>query len=125
VDDNRDSADSLGLLLEIPGNAVRIAYDGLHAVEMAAEFQPDVVLLDIGLPKLDGYQVAQRIRQQPGGKDLTLIALTGWGQEEARVRAKEAGFDSHLVKPVDPGLLLRHLGSLRRSNSGRPADATS
>ena len=124
VDDNRDSADSLGLLLEIPGNSVRIAYDGLHAVEMAAEFQPDVVLLDIGLPKLDGYQVAQRIRQQPGGKDVTLIALTGWGQEEARVRAKEAGFDSHLVKPVDPGLLLRHLGSLRRSNSGRPADST-
>jgi PAS domain S-box-containing protein len=124
VDDNRDSADSLGLLLEIPGNVVRIAYDGLHAVEMAAEFRPDVVLLDIGLPKLDGYQVAQRIRQQPGGMDLTLIALTGWGQEEARVRAKQAGFDSHLVKPVDPGLLLRHLGSLRRSNGGRPADST-
>ena len=123
VDDNRDSADSLGLLLAVPGNAVRIAYDGLHAVETAAEFRPDVVLLDIGLPKLDGYQAAARIREQPWGKDLTLIALTGWGQEEARQRSKEAGFDSHFVKPVDPGLLMQQLGLLRQSKAGHPAQS--
>jgi two-component system, chemotaxis family, CheB/CheR fusion protein len=116
VDDNRDSADSLGLLLGIPGNDVRIAYDGLHAIEMAREFKPEVILLDIGLPRLDGHATARRIRQEAWGKEITLVALTGWGQEEAKQRSREAGFDAHLVKPVDPTLLMRQLSVLRHSD---------
>ncbi len=101
VDDNRDSADSLTLLLSMLGNEVHTAYDGQEAVEAAAAFQPEVVLLDIGLPKLNGYEAARRIREQAGGPHRVLIALTGWGQEEDRRRSKEAGFDHHLTKPVD------------------------
>jgi PAS domain S-box-containing protein len=101
VDDNRDSADTLGMLLRLKGNEIRIAYDGIEAVEAAQTFRPELVLLDIGLPKLNGYEVAQRIRQQPWGRDMTLIALTGWGQEEDRRRSQEAGFNFHVVKPVE------------------------
>ena len=101
VDDNRDSADSLTLLLSMLGNEVHTAYDGQEAVEAVAAFQPEVVLLDIGLPKLNGYEVARRIREQAGGPSRVLIALTGWGQEEDRRRSREAGFDHHLTKPVD------------------------
>jgi PAS domain S-box-containing protein len=118
VDDNRDAADSLGILLAIPGNEVRIAYDGMHAIEMAEEFRPEVILLDIGLPKLDGHETAKRIREQPWGPKITLVALTGWGQEEAKQRSREAGFDAHLVKPVDPALLMRHVVQLRASGAG-------
>ena len=120
VDDNRDAADSLGLLLGIPGNEVRVAYDGLHAVQMAEEFQPEVVLLDIGLPKIDGYEAARRIRETAWGKSATLIALTGWGQEEAKLRSQESGFDAHLVKPVEPAALLRRLATVRHPGEGRP-----
>ncbi len=105
VDDNRDSAESLVMLLTLAGNEMRAAYDGLEAVEAAATFKPDVVLLDIGLPKLNGYEVARRIRQQPEGKNMRLVALTGWGQDEDRQKSKEAGFDAHLVKPVDHAAL--------------------
>ncbi|HTL05187.1 MAG TPA: response regulator, partial [Gemmatimonadales bacterium] len=112
VDDNRDAADSLGLLLGLPGNEVHVAYDGLHAIELAAELRPAVVLLDLGLPKLNGYATAERIRAEPWGKDMILIALTGWGQEEARQRSQESGFDAHLVKPVDPATLMRELVQL-------------
>ncbi|HLX06912.1 MAG TPA: ATP-binding protein [Thermoanaerobaculia bacterium] len=101
VDDNRDSADSLEMLLRMMGNEVRTAHDGLEAVAAAAAFRPDVVLLDIGLPKVNGYEAARRIRQQEGGAKLVLIAITGWGQEEDRRRSREAGFDHHLTKPVD------------------------
>lgn len=101
VDDNRDSATSLAMLLKLTGNVTHTAYDGLEAVEAAATFRPDVVLLDIGLPKLNGYEACRRIREQPWGKDMVLIALTGWGQEEDRQQSREAGFNSHLVKPVD------------------------
>ena len=101
VDDNRDAADSLAMLLRMMGNEVHTAHDGLEAVGAAAAFQPDVVLLDIGLPKLNGYEAARRIREQAGGSDMVLIALTGWGQEEDRRRSKEAGFDHHLTKPVE------------------------
>lgn len=101
VDDNRDSADSLSLLLQHLGHEVATAYDGLEAVSVAEEFCPDVVLLDIGLPRLDGYGVARRIRAEPWGKDMLLIASTGWGQDSDRARTKAAGFDHHLVKPVD------------------------
>jgi signal transduction histidine kinase len=100
VDDNRDAADSLSVLLRFMGNEPRTAYDGIEAVAAAGEFQPDVVLLDIGLPRLNGYGAAQRIREQPWGKHMVLIALTGWGQEDDRKRSKEAGFDDHMVKPV-------------------------
>jgi PAS domain S-box-containing protein len=123
VDDNRDAADSLGMLLQMMGNEVRTAHDGLDAVAAAAAFQPDVVLLDIGLPKLNGYEVACRIREQPGGAGMLLIALTGWGQDEDRRRSKAAGFDHHMTKPIEfdalkkllsettPGMSRRHKGS--------------
>ena len=101
VDDNWDAADSLGMLLRMMGHEVHTAHDGPEAVGAAAVFRPDVVLLDIGLPKLNGYEVARRIRKLEGGAGLMLIALTGWGQEEDRRRSKEAGFDHHLTKPVE------------------------
>jgi CheY-like chemotaxis protein len=117
VDDNPDSADSLAALLAIPGNQVRVAYDGPDGVALAAEFRPDAALLDLRLPRLDGYEVAQRIREQPWGKDMVLIALTGWGQDEAKQLSKEAGFDQHLVKPVDPAALLDLVSSLHQGRS--------
>jgi CheY-like chemotaxis protein/anti-sigma regulatory factor (Ser/Thr protein kinase) len=100
VDDNQDSADSLAMFLNILGHEVHTAHDGLTAVEEAEAFEPSVILLDIGLPKLNGYEVARRIRETRGG-EVVLIALTGWGQEEDRRRSREAGFDHHLTKPVD------------------------
>jgi CheY-like chemotaxis protein len=109
VDDNRDSADSLAMLLKLSGHEVRVAHDGLKAVEAAATFQPDVILLDIGLPGLNGYEAARRIREQQRDKDLILVALTGWGQEEDRRRSEEAGFHAHIVKPVDFAALTRLL----------------
>jgi len=112
VDDNQDSADSLGLLLKLLGNEVRVAHDGLEAVALANEFQPRVVLLDIGLPTLNGFEAAERIRQQPWGKQAVMIAVTGWGESVDRQRSKKAGFDYHLVKPVDPDVLTRLLQSL-------------
>ncbi len=112
VDDNEDSAVSLALMLKIMGHDTRTAKDGLEAVEMAATFRPDVVLLDIGLPRLDGYDACRRIREQPGGEHMVLIAQTGWGQEEDRCRSKEAGFNFHLVKPVDPAALEKLLAGL-------------
>lgn len=110
VDDNRDSTDSLATLLKETGHEVYIAYDGLEAIECAKRVKPDVVLLDIGLPRLNGYEAARRIREQQGN-GLTLVALTGWGQDEDRRRAREAGFDSHLVKPVDVAALGRLLAA--------------
>jgi CheY-like chemotaxis protein/two-component sensor histidine kinase len=112
VDDERLSAVGLGKLLQRKGHAIRTAHDGLDAVAVAETFRPDVVLLDIGLPKLDGYEVAYRIRQQPWGQVMVLIALTGWGQESDRQRSQAAGFDHHLVKPVDPAELVCLLASL-------------
>ena len=109
VDDNRDSADSLAMLLRTIGHEVNTAYDGLEAVEAAAMLQPDVILLDIGMPRLDGYEAGRRIREQQRRNDLTLVALTGWGQEEDRRRSEEAGFDSHLVKPVELAALTKLL----------------
>jgi CheY-like chemotaxis protein/anti-sigma regulatory factor (Ser/Thr protein kinase) len=102
VDDERISAISLEVLLQIAGHEIRTAHDGLEAVGVADEFRPDVVLLNMGLPKMNGYEVAYRIRQQPWGRMMVLIALTGWGQEADRQRSTEAGLDHHLVKPVDP-----------------------
>jgi PAS domain S-box-containing protein len=101
VDDNRDAAQMLSLLLTKKGHTVRTAFDGLEAIVSAGTFQPEVMLLDIGLPNLNGYEVAKRIRQEVWGKEVFLVALTGWGQEEDRRRSTEAGFNKHLVKPVD------------------------
>ncbi len=94
------------------GNETRAAYDGAEALEVGAAFRPHVVVLDIGMPKLNGYQAARRIRQEPWGKDVVLVALTGWGQEEDRRRAREAGFQFHVVKPAAPASIEKLLASL-------------
>jgi signal transduction histidine kinase len=112
VDDHEDSATSLAMLLERAGNQVRTANDGLAAVAAAESFQPDVVLLDIGLPLLDGYDVARTIREQPWGKAILLVAVTGWGREEHRRRAEEAGFDAHLIKPLQRGAVEKLIAAL-------------
>lgn len=101
VDDLRDAADSMAVLLKLLGYEVRVAYDGPLAVEVAREFRPDAVLLDLGLPGLSGYEVAQRVRAVPGLEQTFLVALTGYGQEEDRRRTTQAGFDAHLLKPAD------------------------
>jgi CheY-like chemotaxis protein/anti-sigma regulatory factor (Ser/Thr protein kinase) len=116
VDDNDDSATSLGMMLGAMGYEVRTAADGLAGLHAAEEFRPDVALLDIGMPRMNGYDLARRIREQPWGKSAVLIAVTGWGQVEDRERTIEAGFDEHLVKPVDPASLLSRLK--RRLESG-------
>jgi CheY-like chemotaxis protein len=109
VDDLRDSTDSLAMMLRAKGHDVRTAYDGYEAVEIALQYRPDVVILDIGMPRLNGYDAARMIREQSGGDSPMLIALTGWGHDENRLRTKEAGFDHHLVKPVDPAVLTKLL----------------
>ena len=101
VDDNQDSADSLAMLLRMLGHDVATANDGVRALAMAAEFRPNVAILDIGLPKLNGYDLAKQIRQEPWAKQVVLVALTGWGQEQHRRRSAESGFDHHLTKPVE------------------------
>lgn len=113
VDDNRDAADSLSIMLKVMGNELRTAYDGEQAVATAAQFRPDVILLDIGLPKLNGYETARAIRQEPWGKQMILIALTGWGQDQDRQLSQDAGFDQHLVKPADPAALTKLLARLQ------------
>jgi signal transduction histidine kinase/CheY-like chemotaxis protein len=118
VDDNRDAADSLAMLLRTTGNEIRTAYDGLEALQVANEFRPEVVLLDIGLPKIDGHEVAQRLRREPWGQRVCLIAVTGWSDEADRARSRAAGFDHHLVKPLDTGHLAQLLSSVERSARG-------
>lgn len=113
VDDNEDGAQSLAMLLELQGNVVATAYDGPEAVKAVGEFHPDVVLLDIGLPTINGYDTARLMREHPDSRDALIIALTGWGQEEHRRRSREAGFDHHLVKPVDLRVLEGLLASSR------------
>jgi CheY-like chemotaxis protein len=101
ADDNEDSAETMAMLLEALGNDVRVAHDGAQAVEQAESFRPHVALLDIGMPRVDGYEAARRIRSQEWGRGMVLVALTGWGQDDDRRRSQEAGFDRHLIKPVD------------------------
>jgi CheY-like chemotaxis protein len=112
VDDNHDAATSIATLLALDGIQVEMAFDGIQAMTAAESFRPDAILLDIGLPKLNGYQVARGIREQSWGKDILLIALTGWGQIDDRNRTREAGFDHHLVKPVDLIELVKLLGNV-------------
>lgn len=105
VDDNKDAADSLAMLLQLDGCSVCTAGDGAEALDVFDRMQPEIVLLDIGLPDFDGYEVARRIRSRQGPKKTLLIALTGWGQEQDKKRAAQAGFDEHLTKPVSLDLL--------------------
>lgn len=112
VDDNHDSALSLAMMLSIMGHDTRTAHDGESAVATAETFLPDVVLLDIGLPKLNGYEVAQRIRNTSWGATMYLIAVTGWGQDEDRQRSSEVGLNLHMVKPVEPSALEKLLETL-------------
>jgi CheY-like chemotaxis protein len=122
ADDNVDGAASLAALLEINGYTAYTAHDGLEAVQAAERLQPDAVLLDIGMPKLDGYEAARRIRGMPWARELPLIAVTGWGQEEDRRHSAGAGFDAHLVKPVGREHLLRVLGQLVRRRGAPRSD---
>jgi signal transduction histidine kinase/CheY-like chemotaxis protein len=124
VDDNEDATASLGMLLEFRGNRVRTANDGVQAVEAAAEFRPDVILLDLGLPGIDGYEVARRIREQPWSKETLLVAVTGWGQDVDRRRTREAGFDHHLVKPIDHDALGRILASASSRGEAAPRNSS-
>lgn len=117
VDDNHDSALSLAMMLSIMGHETRTAHDGESAVQTAESFLPEVMLLDIGLPKLNGYEVAQRIRQQPWGTSMYLIAVTGWGQDEDRQRSSEVGLNVHMVKPVEPAALEKLLSDLQSSTA--------
>ncbi len=115
VDDNRDAAISLAIMLKLFGNETQTAYDGLEALELASTFRPDLVMLDIGMPKLNGYDTAIRIREQPWGKNMILVALTGWGQEEDKRRAFAAGFNFHMVKPIDLAALEKLLAGVQTS----------
>ena len=116
VDDNEDAANSLATLLEVMGHEVRTAYDGPEALTAAEEFLPAVALLDIGLPRLSGYDIARHLRERRGDEVL-LVAITGWGQEDDRRRAQDAGFDHHFTKPADFDALL----ALIERRTARPA----
>jgi CheY-like chemotaxis protein/two-component sensor histidine kinase len=113
VDDNKDAADSLAMLLRLQGHEVRVAHSGPSALEMTKDYRPEMILLDIGMPGMDGYEVARRLRQQPGLENVVLAALTGWGQQEDRRRSAEAGFDHHLVKPPEPSALENLVADLK------------
>jgi CheY-like chemotaxis protein len=120
VDDNQDAAVSLAVLLRLQGHEVRVAHDGPTALALAASYRPAVVFLDLGMPGMDGYEVARRLRLQIGLEHIVLAALTGWGQQEDRRRTAEAGFDHHLVKPPEPKTLESVLCILGGSEA-RPA----
>ena len=111
ADDNVDSAQSFAMLLSFSGHEVRIVHDGTEAFDALRDFRPDVAFLDIGMPGMTGYEVAQAVRCEPWGRDVKLIAVTGWGQPEDSQRARSAGFDRHLVKPIDPDEVDRLLDS--------------
>jgi CheY-like chemotaxis protein len=100
VDDNRDSAGSMATMLQLLGHEVRVAHDGVQAIEEAEAFLPELVLMDVGMPRMNGYDATRRIRERPWGKSVTVVALTGWGQDGDRTQSRAAGCDGHLVKPV-------------------------
>ena len=113
VDDNVDSAESLAQLLRLQGHEVHTAYDGIAAVATASRHDPDVIILDIGLPGVDGYETTRRLREQNGGRRPVIVALTGYGAEADRERAERAGFDHHMTKPPDLARLRAIIGDLR------------
>jgi CheY-like chemotaxis protein len=123
VDDNEDAATALELLLQGSGHLVRVAHTGPAGLAAALDFLPDVMLLDIGLPELDGCEVAKRIRQQAALHNVVLVAMTGYGREKERQRSQEAGFDHHLVKPVDYGTLEQILAAVSEK-VGQAAEQT-
>lgn len=118
VDDNVDAAESLAMLLRATGHDVRTAHDGPTALEAADAFLPHAVLLDIGLPKLNGYEVARRLRQRPAFQKALLVAMTGYGQDSDQQQARAAGFDHHLVKPADHAVLMKLLAGVQ--STARP-----
>jgi CheY-like chemotaxis protein len=113
VDDNEDAANSLAMILNLGGHETVSVYTAVDALRRAASFRPDVVLLDIGLPGMDGYEVAQKLRELPGLRDIRLVAVTGYGRSDDRIRARDAGFDDHLTKPVEFAALERTLAGIR------------
>jgi CheY-like chemotaxis protein len=117
ADDNRDAATSMAMMLQLWGCDAMTAHDGISALEVAQAFLPELILLDIGMPRLNGYDAARRIRQEPWGRDAVLVAVTGWGQQEDKRRSHEAGFDLHLIKPVDPAALEKLLTALKHSGA--------
>jgi CheY-like chemotaxis protein len=119
VDDNADGAKSLMMMLRLLGNDVEMAHDGVEAVEVAERFRPEVILMDIGMPRLDGYEATRRIRENEWGRRISIIALTGWGQDSDRELSREAGCDDHLVKPVNLPELEQRLQAI---GSGGGAD---
>jgi CheY-like chemotaxis protein len=123
VDDNHDAAESMRMLLQVLGHETRAAYDGNDAVAIAAEYRPDVVFLDLGMPGMDGYQLARALRVLPGFENVTLVALTGFGSEEHRRKTIEAGIDRHLVKPVELAALQRALAPREGAAAEPPRDA--
>jgi CheY-like chemotaxis protein len=115
VDDNENSAKTMGWMLELMfGHEVQVAYDGASAIAMAKNFVPDLILLDIGMPGMNGYEICQAMRQEPSLKNARIVAQTGWGQKEHHERSKDAGFNSHIVKPVTPDVLQELLNSLEQ-----------
>jgi DNA-binding response OmpR family regulator len=113
IDDNRSVVESLKMLLDLNGNTTHTAYDGLEGLEIAERVRPEIILLDIGLPRIDGWETCRRIRQQSWGNQVMVYALTALGQDDDRLKSQQAGFDMHFVKPVDPELLLTVLEATR------------
>jgi CheY-like chemotaxis protein len=116
VDDNRDAAILMGRLLSTLGNDVQVVHDGFAALEAAEQFKPEAVLLDIGLPEMDGYDTARMMRELPSCKDILIIAVTGWGQDDDREKGRLAGFDHHVVKPADSATLMQLLSTARNKD---------
>lgn len=117
AEDNADLAESMAMLLRLEGHEVRIAYDGPSALDLADEFRPNAAVLDIGLPGLDGYELARKLRARQYGRGLLLIAVTGYGQPEDHLRSREAGFDVHLVKPLDPYTVGAEIGKWTKARN--------
>jgi CheY-like chemotaxis protein len=118
ADDNQDAAQSLAMLLEIMGHTTHVVGDGLATIEAAADFRPDLILLDLGMPRLDGLETCRRIRSQPSNSNVVVVALTGWTQSEIRRQSKEAGFDFYLVKPLDSEALEHLIRQVRPASAG-------
>jgi len=122
VDDDRDSVEMLKILLDMNGGATHVAYDGVEAVKLAEELRPEVILLDIGLPKIDGYEACRRIREHAWGRHMIVVALTGRGLDDDRAMSQRSGFDMHLVKPVEPELLLTVLAATPRGSQRQASE---
>lgn len=112
ADDNRAGTDSMAMLLELDGHQTANAYDGVEALTIAESLRPEIILLDIGMPRLNGYEVAQRLRAEAWGKNIVIIAMSGWGQEKDQQRSRASGFDRHLIKPVNPEDLAKLIAEL-------------